>query len=190
MAPIKRKGNVPEETATRQPQKRAKVGAEEAKKEKPKDTAAKASELSLLKEEEPSFPRGGGSVLTPLERKKINIQATQDVLFEQKGPKKAPRQTNEDDDDDEDSDAVDEETAAPAKKSKKKSKKAKKSGSAEKSEKASVRIEPLNFKVWWNPSTIRPKNRCLSFPAYRTWVYDPWTSVKNKHTRNCVIFTE
>lgn len=150
MAPIKRKGNVPEETATRQPQKRAKVGAEEGKKEhKPKDTAPKASELSLLREEEPSFPRGGGSVLTPLERKKINIQATQDVLFEQKSHKKAPRQTDVDDDDEEedDMDAVDEENTAPAKKSKKKSKKSKKSGDHEKSDKADVRIEPLNFKV-------------------------------------------
>ncbi|XXH04904.1 hypothetical protein Hte_011326 [Hypoxylon texense] len=44
---------------------------------------ASASTISRLKEEEPLFPRGGGSVLTPLEHKQISIQAKQDVLFEQ-----------------------------------------------------------------------------------------------------------
>jgi len=39
--------------------------------------------ISRLKEEEPLFPRGGGSVLTPLEHKEIQIQAKQDALFEQ-----------------------------------------------------------------------------------------------------------
>ncbi|KAK7751330.1 rRNA biogenesis protein rrp5 [Diatrype stigma] len=50
--------------------------------------------ISRLKEEEPLFPRGGGSVLSPLEHKQIAIQAKQDVLFEQesgKGAKKADR---------------------------------------------------------------------------------------------------
>ncbi|KAI1375939.1 nucleic acid-binding protein [Hypoxylon crocopeplum] len=44
---------------------------------------ASASTVSRLKEEEPLFPRGGGSVLTPLEYKQISVQAKQDVLFEQ-----------------------------------------------------------------------------------------------------------
>ncbi|KAK4146120.1 uncharacterized protein C8A04DRAFT_9988 [Dichotomopilus funicola] len=39
--------------------------------------------VSVLKEEEPLFPRGGGSVLTPLEQKQISIQAKKDVLFEE-----------------------------------------------------------------------------------------------------------
>lgn len=50
--------------------------------------------VSRLKEEEPIFPRGGGSVLTPIEHKQIAIQAKQDVLFEQeagKGVQKADR---------------------------------------------------------------------------------------------------
>ncbi len=33
-------------------------------------------------EEEPAFPRGGASILTPLEHKQIQIEATRDVLFE------------------------------------------------------------------------------------------------------------
>lgn len=42
------------------------------------------SKLSKLREDEPAFPRGGASVLTPLEHKQIQVQATNDVLFEQK----------------------------------------------------------------------------------------------------------
>lgn len=33
-------------------------------------------------QDEAAFPRGGGSILTPLEHKQIQIQATRDVLFE------------------------------------------------------------------------------------------------------------
>jgi rRNA biogenesis protein RRP5 len=153
MAPIKRKGNAPEETATRQPQKRAKVGAEDRKNEqKPKDTTAapKASELSVLRDDEPSFPRGGGSVLTPLERKQIQIQAHKDVLFEQKGPKKPTREFDDNDDDEEEEDVdMEDADAATSKKSRKKKAKGKKSGDKEKKseEKESVRIEPLTYKV-------------------------------------------
>lgn len=148
MAPIKRKGNAPEETAARQPQKRAKVGAEESKKDsKPQDTAPKASELSVLRDDEPSFPRGGGSVLTPLERKQIQIQANKDVLFEQKGQKKSTREFDDDnDDEDDDIEMEDGDTTTPKKPRKKKSK-GKKSGDKEQPEKEGVRIEPLTYKV-------------------------------------------
>ncbi|RDA90439.1 hypothetical protein CP533_5229 [Ophiocordyceps camponoti-saundersi (nom. inval.)] len=40
----------------------------------------KAPVVSLLKNEEPMFPRGGGSILTPLEKKKIHLEAKADVL--------------------------------------------------------------------------------------------------------------
>jgi rRNA biogenesis protein RRP5 len=43
---------------------------------------------SILKTEDKAFPRGGASVLTPLEHKQIQIQATEDVLFEQAGSKR------------------------------------------------------------------------------------------------------
>lgn len=39
--------------------------------------------LSALRVEEPAFPRGGASLLTPLEHKQIQVQAINDVLFEQ-----------------------------------------------------------------------------------------------------------
>jgi rRNA biogenesis protein RRP5 len=50
----------------------------------PQTKTVSAAEVSRLKEEEPLFPRGGGSVLSPLEHRQISIQAKQDVLFEQK----------------------------------------------------------------------------------------------------------
>lgn len=73
MTPIKRKSST--ETDNARPKK----------KQKP---ILPNSELSILKEEEPAFPRGGASVLTPLEYKQVHIQATQDVLFEQSTGKK------------------------------------------------------------------------------------------------------
>ena len=65
MAPTKRKTAF--ETEASQPEKKRKL----------------RPTTSLLQNEEPSFPRGGGSVLTPLEHKQIQLQATRDVLFEQ-----------------------------------------------------------------------------------------------------------
>jgi rRNA biogenesis protein RRP5 len=151
MAPIKRKGNAPEENN----QKRAKVGAEEAKKDHKKSndatpTAAKASELSVLRDDEPSFPRGGASVLTPLERKQIQIQANRDVLFEQKGTQKpsGKKPSNEfDDESDNDVEMEEEQAAAPAKKSRKKKTKGKKTTDKDSDDKSDVRIEGLSFKV-------------------------------------------
>ncbi|KAI9885781.1 MAG: hypothetical protein M1823_002410 [Watsoniomyces obsoletus] len=63
---------------------------------------------SVLREEEPLFPRGGGSVLTPLEHKQINLEAKRDVLFEQSGKSKAKDTTAGDDftDDEEHSNSV------------------------------------------------------------------------------------
>ena len=55
----------------------------ETSSKKPKNSSSKAQSISILREEEPAFPRGGASVLTPLEHKQIQIQATRDVLFEQ-----------------------------------------------------------------------------------------------------------
>ncbi|ROT38446.1 rRNA biogenesis protein RRP5 [Sodiomyces alkalinus F11] len=45
-------------------------------------TTAPKTVVSLLKDEEPLFPRGGASVLTPLEHKQIQMQAKADALAE------------------------------------------------------------------------------------------------------------
>ncbi|ROW12603.1 hypothetical protein VMCG_00682 [Cytospora schulzeri] len=49
--------------------------------------SSSAPALARVKEEEPLFPRGGGSVLTPLEHKQISVQAKQDALFEEESAK-------------------------------------------------------------------------------------------------------
>ncbi|KAH6893483.1 hypothetical protein B0T10DRAFT_482377 [Thelonectria olida] len=50
------------------------------KPKKSSDEAEKAPVVSRLKDEEPMFPRGGGSVLTPLEQKQIQLEAKADAL--------------------------------------------------------------------------------------------------------------
>ncbi|KAI0014056.1 nucleic acid-binding protein [Xylariaceae sp. FL0662B] len=73
------------------PSKRSKSGQTSTKTDTKPIKPPKSSEpkpagiptITRLKEEEPLFPRGGGSVLSPLEHKQISIQAKQDVLFEQ-----------------------------------------------------------------------------------------------------------
>jgi rRNA biogenesis protein RRP5 len=63
------------------PSKRPRADEEHTK------SSTAATKLSKVREEEVAFPRGGASVLTPLEHKQIQIEATQDVLFEQQGAK-------------------------------------------------------------------------------------------------------
>ncbi|EAW14463.1 putative rRNA biogenesis protein RRP5 [Aspergillus clavatus NRRL 1] len=177
MAPIKRKGNAADQPVTRQPQKRVRVGAEESSKDQKKQktsesaNAPNASELSVLRDDEPSFPRGGGSVLTPLEKKQIHIQATKDVLFEQRGPKQSSGNFV-DEDDDEDVEMGDaDDNATSTKQSKKRKTKGKKRAEQEAKDKQGVRIEGLNFKrlvpgsmVLGQVSSINAHNIGLSLP--------------------------
>lgn len=48
----------------------------------------RGQDITRAKDEDAAFPRGGASVLTPLEHKQIQVDATRDVLFEQKGETK------------------------------------------------------------------------------------------------------
>ncbi|EXL97222.1 hypothetical protein FOIG_10871 [Fusarium odoratissimum NRRL 54006] len=89
MSNLKRKdapgGNPPAKSAKNtkeaRPTKKENVGkdAKPAPKNSP-ETAEKAPVVSLLKEDEPMFPRGGASVLTPLEQKKIQLEAKADAM--------------------------------------------------------------------------------------------------------------
>lgn len=84
--------------------------------------------VSLLKEDEPMFPRGGGSVLTPLEQKQIQIEAKADALKE--------------------NDEFDTYEKAKSKKERKKSKMAAHDGSGKgASDAEGIKIESLNYKV-------------------------------------------
>lgn len=159
MAPVKRKGNAAEEAAARQPQKRVRVGAEgknDQKKQKTKPSNDKSkssssndpkpSELTVLRDEEAAFPRGGASILTPLERKQIQLEATKDVLFEQKGSKKPGDDFEDEEDRDVEMDDAD--NAAPAvKKPRKRKTKSKKDEGHEDSSRQGPRVEGLSFKV-------------------------------------------
>ena len=134
MASMKRKGDAAVETA--RPEKKHKPSA---------STSTSTQKLSLLREEEPAFPRGGASILTPLEHKQIQIQAKQDVLFEQNTGKKAARNNFEDEENDEDMPG---QPKAPMKKSKNTSKPRDKKGKKiNVIEEATVRIEGLSYKV-------------------------------------------
>lgn len=125
------------------PSKRAKPSnstKDDGKKgaKQPKSPASKqASSLVVtkLKEEEPLFPRGGGSVLTPLEQKQIQIQAKKDVLFEEASGKKGDKGDKGD------------------KGSKRKKRKSRVDEAAEKPirDEDAVKVESLNFKVGLGP---------------------------------------
>lgn len=157
MAPIKRKGTTGDDSATKI-QKRARVSSDAAKAEKkskpskdaPIERTTRQSDtaVSVLRDEESSFPRGGGSVLTPLERKQIQNQAARDVLFEQKRSGK-PAEGLNDDISDADVDMQDEGEKPTAIKKSRKSKN-KKARDTERKAKEGVRVEGLSFKVHFN----------------------------------------
>ena len=110
------------------------------KKQKPS-----TAKLSVLKEEEPAFPRGGASILTPLEHKQIRIQAKQDVLFEQATGTKAVRNDFEDAENDED--MLGQEDAPVSKTKSRARSKGKKNAEKGATRERDVRIEGLSYKV-------------------------------------------
>lgn len=170
MAPAKRKGAARDDSLKKK--KRVRVGADETTANKTTTDTSKQTASSLqresqppvIRDEEPSFPRGGASVLTPLERKQIQIQATRDVLFEQSGAGKGNDAPDElDSDVGAGSDG--EETAVVTKKKSRKSRSKKRDAVEEKSRKG-VRIEGLSFKVDTTLDTRQQKSAML------TWLSD------------------
>lgn len=111
--------------------------AKRPRQEEGQRTGVARTKISQVREEEAAFPRGGASLLTPLEHKQIQIEATQDVLFEQQG--KSRRADPDDDDVDMD--------GPTAKKSKSKGK-GKKTGKEPEPEEPGVKIESLSYKVF------------------------------------------
>lgn len=155
MAPVKRKADQAAAPAKKEKgashdrsAKRQRKSDEDTKSTKPPaEKSESAPQKSIFKDEEKSFPRGGASVLTPLEHKQIQIKATQDVLFEQSGQKRG----GDDGLSDDASDAGLQE--APKAGKKKKSKKGKKSHVVE--EEKVYRVEGLNYKVsLWKVSIL------------------------------------
>ena len=99
MAPIKRKANLPEPaSAPKSTNKRQRIDVRSSVnddrvsqfvKGKPNGVTKAGNILSKLvsssttPNEQPAFPRGGATLLTPLEQRQIQAQATHDVLLEQ-----------------------------------------------------------------------------------------------------------
>jgi len=115
---------------------------------KPKPSHPRKLNVSILREEEPAFPRGGASVLTPLEHKQIQIQAKQDVLFEQSTGKKVKAYESEDDENEGD-EAGDKDQASTTVRQKRRSQavNGKKQKASKVVEEPKLKIEGLSYKV-------------------------------------------
>ncbi|KAM0722465.1 hypothetical protein Q7P37_001906 [Cladosporium fusiforme] len=187
MASVKRKA-----VADERPLKKAKSGKpdehdkkekfgkkSDAKSGKPvKDAEAgerKPAVKSVLQQEERSFPRGGASVLTPIEKKQIEARAERDVLFEQQTGQKPVRNEG-------DEDLFDEEEEEEAKSSKKKSKASKKD-SGLKIKGSGIKIQSLSYKsltvgssVLGRVTAVTSKDVAVALPNNLTG-YVPITAV-------------
>ncbi|KAI7495240.1 nucleic acid-binding protein [Hortaea werneckii] len=166
MAPIKRKA-VTEE----RPAKKSKPAKAEAADEKPAKTTKpsktkrsdeeagerKPAAKSVLQQEDRSFPRGGASVLTPLEHRQIRAQAERDVLFEQQTGQKAPREEDGGEGEQQDEDLFDagaeDGTSGPAKKKQRKAK-GSKDGAGVKVPGSGIKIQGLSYKTLAVGSTV------------------------------------
>lgn len=156
MAPIKRKAGADE-----RPLKKAKSGkvddekkliqkglAKAGKPAKAQEDAAgerKPVAKTLLSQEETSFPRGGASVLTAIEKKQIEARAERDVLFEQQTGQKPARREGDDD-----FFSEEDEAAAPKSSKKKKGKQ----GSGLKIAGSGIKIQSLSYKNLVVGSTV------------------------------------
>ena len=123
--------------------KRAREPETDRAEKKPKPSKP-TSRLTGPKEE-PAFQRGGASILTPLEQKQIQFQATRDALFEQSTGQKA-RNTEYGDDENEE-EAYIEPTAAPANTKRKRTVRRDRDESSASLKGSGVRIEGLSYRV-------------------------------------------
>ncbi|KAH6642042.1 rRNA biogenesis protein-like protein RRP5 [Boeremia exigua] len=138
-APAKKEKGASSDRSSKRPRK-SDGATESLAQSKPDKTERAAPKASVFKDEESSFPRGGASVLTPLEHKQIQIKANQDVLFEQTGAKRSGG------DDNEFADMGSEDEGKAAKKAKKwPAKKGKKSNGDDEKDDV-IKVEGLNYK--------------------------------------------
>ncbi|KAL9100926.1 MAG: hypothetical protein Q9163_003762 [Psora crenata] len=152
------------------------------------------STILAAPKEEPAFPRGGASVLTPLEHKQIQIQAKQDVLFEQATGKKAPRKDFQDEEN-EDGIPFGEGIAAAKPTSKTKSRRSKRAESGALDLKP-LRIEGLSYKrlvpgslVLGQVYQINKYDLALSLPNNLTG-YVPLSSISDTMTKKLEAIAE
>ncbi|KIX08571.1 uncharacterized protein Z518_03227 [Rhinocladiella mackenziei CBS 650.93] len=125
MGPVKRKLAAEDSAMTKPPNKRPKsdVKPKTERSHPEQDKSQKPKIVSVFAKEQPAFPRGGASLLTPLERKQIQAKASRDAVREQR--RQTPDffgggGTKEDDTGDEDSNSASEpEVKKPAKRPRK-----------------------------------------------------------------------
>ena len=110
-----------------------------------KSRPSKPTSKLIVPREEPAFQRGGASILTPLEKKQIQVQATRDALFEQNTGQKARNPEFEDNENEDDVDLDGE--RIPAKPKANTKAKRKRPKGTEKEETSGLRIEGLSYKV-------------------------------------------
>ena len=141
---------------------------------------------ALLRQEEPSFPRGGASALTPLEQKQIQIQAKNDVLFEQSTGTRVPH--NDFDDDENEVQLPEETKVASTKTTRNSSARSKLNNEVPSSKEKGVRIEGLSYKrlvpgsmVLGQISQINQHDIALSLPNNLTG-FVPITSMSDQIT--------
>ncbi|KAH7419008.1 hypothetical protein BKA64DRAFT_587661 [Cadophora sp. MPI-SDFR-AT-0126] len=190
MAPIdkKRKSGPTNESFARsrnpidgdtRPSKRARAEEQEGEKAT-KARIPQAPKISKVRDEDVAFPRGGASLLTPLEHKQIQIEATRDVLFEQGAKSMKVDEAGENG----------ESTKRRKNKSSSKEKgKGKKGQEATEADQEDVRIEGLSYKrivvgslVLGQVSQINDLDIALSLPNNLTG-YVPITSISDKITQ-------
>ncbi|KAK8220149.1 rRNA biogenesis protein rrp5 [Zalaria obscura] len=185
MASEKRKAVAAERPAKRSRNEHASENAGNAKPAKAvngsgnNEPERKAVTTSILQSEERAFPRGGASVLTPLEHKQIKLEAERDVLFEQSGKKK-PKSDLYSDDEQADASA---ETTRPNKKRRKSGKG--KAGDAE-DVGPQIKIQGLSYKtisvgsmVLGQVTQITSRDVALALPNNLTG-YIPLTAISEK----------
>ncbi|KAF2808994.1 nucleic acid-binding protein [Mytilinidion resinicola] len=162
-------------------QRKVESTADESKA-KPSSDVRNLPKTTILKSEETSFPRGGASVLTPLEHKQIQIEATQDVLFEQSGKKRTTKGQDGDDEDDG-------EPKTEVRKGKKhKKSKADKKANAQLPEEPQLKIEGLSYKklvigsmVLGQVTQITSRDVVLALPNNLSG-FIPLTAISDKFT--------
>ncbi|KAF2489783.1 rRNA biogenesis protein-like protein RRP5 [Lophium mytilinum] len=162
-------------------QRKVESTADESKA-KPTSDVRNLPKNTILKSEETSFPRGGASVLTPLEHKQIQIEATQDVLFEQSAKKKTTKgQDSEDEDDGEPKPEV-------RRGKKHKKSKADKKADAQLPEEPVLKIEGLSYKklvigsmVLGQVTQITSRDVVLALPNNLSG-FIPLTAISDKFT--------
>ncbi|KAL8939535.1 MAG: hypothetical protein Q9211_002692 [Gyalolechia sp. 1 TL-2023] len=159
--------------------------------EKKQKNATSDPSPAFLRQDEPSFPRGGASVLTPLEQKQIQIQAKNDVLFEQSTGKKVHRNEYGDEENEAQlSDAMEAASTKPARKPKTRNKLRNSTSAPSGDRKESgVRIEGLSYRrlvpgslVLGQVSQINQYDLALSLPNNLTG-YVPIMSISDSHAQ-------